>query len=208
MGFMGTSSVVVEADVVETINEIRETVMSRIPARYLDLESHADGDILKQRAAGGETSLQLGLAPCSNVLVYVNPPRVWGDRDASTALTHGNGMTVVDSTGAIALDVALQTGDVVIAEYDHGAMEDCALIRRIIVDMVAAEWARRLFPDDQRWDRYAEWERSAWMDLSRMNRKDGERMGIAMFDRLKLVHETQAPRMVGGGGVDLGGGMM
>lgn len=207
-GFLGDGSTIPLADVVESLEEQVDTVISRVPSMYGALTERIDGEILVRSALGGEGTIQLGLFPVSKVRVYVNLDRPWSVRRASDSLRDGVGCIVDADTGLVTLEETLDVDDTVVAEYDHGAMASCYLLRRIAVDLTAAEWARRLYPDDQRFDRYAEWEKRAWFDLSRMRRKDDERMGIRMFDRLKLIEETQEERMVGGGELDSSGDMM
>lgn len=207
-GFLGADSTVPLADVIESLEEQVDTVVSRVPAIYGGLTERIEGEELIRSALGGEGTVQLGLFPVANVRVYVNLDRPWSVRRASDSLRDGVGCVVNAETGLVTLEETLDEDDIVVAEYDHGAMAKCYLLRRIAVDLTAAEWARRLYPDDQKFDRYAEWEKRAWFDLARMRRKDEERMGIRMFDRLKLIEETQEERMVGGGELDSSGDMM
>lgn len=197
--FLGQDSTVNVADVQDSCDEWAETVLSRIPAMYLGFSERSDkGEILVQSASGGETSVKLGLTPVvpGTVRIYVNLPVPWYSRQASLALS---GCTVDETTGIVTLPAPLRLDDTVVGEYHHTAMSECSLLRRITVDLAATEWARRLYPDDRQFDRYLEWEKSAWFDLARMKSKDGERMGIRMFDRLQLLDETKEERLVGGG---------
>lgn len=207
-GFLGVNSRVDESDVEESISEGVDTVISRVTARYGGLTEHVDGEILVRSALGGETALQLGLYPATNVRLWVSLDGPWETRRAADCLRQDAGCTVDSETGVVTLNRPLTVDDFVAAEYDHTATRNCHLLRRIAVDLIAVEWARRLYPDDQHFERYHEWQKNAWIDLARMQRKDGERMGIRMFDRLRLIDETQAERMVGGGELDSGGGML
>lgn len=198
--FLGDDSTIQTADVQESLEEVVDTVISRIPARYGAISERVEGEYIVRCAIGGETALTLGLFPASDVRLYINLNVPWDSRRPAESLRDGAGCTVNVSTGGITLETALATDDCVVAEYNHTAMAECHLLRRIAVDLVAAEWARRIYPDDTKFERYLEWERRANYDLARMKgMKDGERMGIRMFDRLDLVNETQEERMVGGG---------
>lgn len=209
-GFLGPDSTVNPADVVESIEEQESTVFSRCPAIYLPLFTAVPGEIVIRSAIGGETGFVLGLAPVSDVLIYINLTTDWDSRKPADALRDGHGCSIDLVTGTVTLTGGreLRAGDSVVAEYSHNAMPQCHLLRRITIDLTAAEWARRLYPDDQRWDRYAEWEKRAWYDLARMRNKDNERMGIEMFDKLDLINETYVSRNVGGLGFSTDGYMM
>lgn len=209
--FMGDNATanVTTADVEETLEQFTQTVTSRVPSIYGPfMRGEVKGEILVRSARGGETTVQLGLKPVSDVLIWVNLDRPWNVRRTSDALRDGYGCTVNETTGLVTLDRALTADDTVVAEYKHGALPSCHLLRRMVLDLTAAEWARRLYADDTMFDQYEAWEKSAWVDLSRMRGKDGERMGIDMFDRLTMVDETFEERGVGGGDMDASGDMM
>lgn len=205
MGFLGANSAIDASDVVESIEEWEETVLSRLPQRYQALLTRVDGETLTRSATGGETKFTLGLKPVSNVILYREfRCQAWSER---TAFDRYENFTVEPATGAISLGESLTLGMNLLAEYDHGALPGCKLLKRIIKDIVAAEWARRLYPDDERFDRYAEWEQQAFGDIARMKKTDDGRLGIRMFDDLDLINETRSPAIVVGP-VDLNGGML
>lgn len=199
-GFLGENSVIQTADVEETLEEFVETVISRIPAKYGAISERVEGEYIVRCAVGGETVLKMGLYPVSDVRIYINLNVPWDSRKPVESLRDGVGCSVNQNTGEVTLNVALAADDCVVAEYNHAAMAECMLLRRIAIDLCAGEWARRIYPDDTQFARYQEWERRANFDLARMKgTKDGERMGIRMFDRLRLIDETREERMVGGG---------
>ena len=200
-GFLGSDGTITDADVEETIDEFEETAFSRMPQRYQDLLTACDGEILTRDpggALGTETSFTVSLYPCDNLLLYKNfGGKTWAQRTPFDAMTEGADYTLDKTTGVITLPTVLSKGDRLFAEYTHTAASGCKLLRRIVKDLCATEWARRLNPDDEQFERYTEWETQAYSDLSRMSRPKGDeaRQGIRTFDRIKLVYETRSARM-------------
>jgi len=206
-GFLGDQSTISEADVVEVISEFEDSVLSRIPARYQALLTRVDGEVLiggnrsPGGATGGETEFTLGLYPASDLILYQNfatswpgsTTKPWPSRTPSDVLPESY-YTFVPATGKITLSEPLLRGYTLIAEYSHQACSRCQVLRRIVKDLVATEFARRLYPDEERFERYREWEQQAYTDINRMHRTDDVRFGLQMFDQLDLVNVTRVNR--------------
>jgi hypothetical protein len=209
-GFMGSEdTTTVEAEVLESIEEFEESSFGRLNGRHQELLHYVSGEYLTRKtgAKGGETQFTPGLTPAANLTLYLDYEGNWNDRCELDALVLNTHYTVHPSTYVITLTTALAAGQTLIAEYDHTALANCKLLRKIVKDLVATEWARRRNPDDATFARYLEWERQAYGDLARLRKKDGEKLGIQMFDRLNLVEETQVSRSVSDE-YDGDGGMM
>lgn len=200
-GFLGSASAVTTEDVQETIDEWEETVLSRMPARYQDLSTYIDGEIViggrKSRggATGTETGFQLSLFPVSNVHLYLNYlGKPWDARTREDELDPSY-YTINPATGAgTFVGITLDESDTLIATYEHTGMGNSQLLRRIVKDLVAVEWARRLNPQDENFDQYTAWETQAYSDLDRMYREDQGKIGIKVLDDIELVHETVIAR--------------
>ncbi len=208
-GFLGSRCVsVTEADVIEAIEEFEETVLQRTPGRYQDLFFYVNGEVLcgGKRSMGGatgdgtETSFTCALAPVSDLKLYQNYPssRPWTQRGPTDRLALNTDYTVNLTTGAITLITALSQGDTLIAEYVHSALSQCKLLRKIVKDLVAVEFARRLYSDSDRFERYLEWETQAYSDLARLHKPDSERgkLTLKLFDDIDLIDPVNVRRDV------------
>lgn len=203
-GFLGSASGVSSDDVTTSILEAEEILLARLPQRYVALLNKVDGEYLfggadspgGAKGDGTETTATLGLFPASNLKLYRNFSGNWSERQPVHRMTVTTDYTFVAETGVITLTAALVQGDTLIAEYDHTALSKCNALRGLLKNLVAAEWARRLYPDDEQFERYTEWETQAYSDLKRMRATGDDRVGILMFDRLDLVHETRGRRNV------------
>lgn len=198
-GFLGSADDTHQtADVTESILEKEERVFGRLQGRYAELSRYVSGEWLCRGAIGDgtETSFTLGLKPATNVRLYVDFVGHWSERCPADRLTITTDYAIDLSTGVITLVTALTEGQTLIAEYNHSGLASCYLLRDIVKDLVAVEWARRLYPSDESFARYAEWERQAYSDLARLRKKDGEKLGIPLLDDLDLVNETLEPYSV------------
>lgn len=210
-GFLGEESELDPVtDVQPVIDEWDETVQGRLPGRVFSLLTRVDGEVLCQCAAGDgtETEFQLSLFPCSSVELYRNYMKpLWSERKPCDRLG-ADEFEVDEETGVVTLSTPLNAGENLIACYDHQAASKCLVLRRIVIDLAAAEWARRLWPGEAQEETAKAWELQAYSDLSRIQKmaKDGK-LGIPMIDRMHLVDETRIDRMVIDMG-DMGGGMM
>lgn len=173
----------------EIIRTAEDRVLMRLPHRYRQLCRHVDGEVLIRSASGGERVFQTGLAPISDLLLYLNFPgsRMYSGRDRSLALPE-EAYSYTPETGAIELLNGLQPSDRLWAEYDHEAGHRLLALRDVAMTLAAVEVARRMAffarGDSDGPDVFNDWEQSAYGDLNRMQCVD-------VLDRLNLVRETE-----------------
>jgi hypothetical protein len=198
-GFLGAQDkIATTGDVLETIEEKEERALGRLNARHFEMTTYISGEMLTKAAKGTETAFTVGLFPASNLQLYLDYQGIYAERTPCDTLDEDVHYTFNGTTGLITLTTPIRRGANLIAEYDHQALSKCLLLRDIVKDLVAVEWARRLYPDDESFARYLEWERQAYSDLARLRKKDGEKLGIKMFDDIsrRLIDPTQEPRSV------------
>lgn len=205
-GFLGSASAVTHADVDNTILEWEDTIFSRLPARYKRLLTRVDGEVLTKYATGSETTFTLSLLTASNLKLYVNLACPWDGRCYADEWPTTN-YSYVGATGVITPTGTLAQGSTLIAEYDHTGLGGSKLLRRLVQDLVAVEWARRLYSDEGIWERIQGWESQAYTDIGRMFRNDEGRLGIRLFDNIELINPTTMNRQVAEP-ADFNGGMM
>jgi hypothetical protein len=167
-----------------------DRVLMRLPHRYRQLCRRVDGEILTQRAKGGETTFALGIFPvvAGTLKLWKNFPTsgMWTGRDPRLAMD--SGFSVNTSTGLVTLSTALVAGDSLYAEYDHTGASSLLALRDMALTLAAVEVARRFafFRDGEGFERFDNWERGVYLDLERMTCIDA-------LDRIQLVREDTEP---------------
>lgn len=188
---VGTGGDVTEAVAVNEILQPAESrVLMRLPGRLRSLCTHVDGEFLTRYAAAGETGpFAFGLTPASNVCVWRSFPGnvTWGRRRSVEPLA-SSAYTVNAGGTTLTLAAGLTEGQTLVVEYDHGAAATALPeLRDIALTLAAVEAARRVgfFADAEGWERFANWEQSAYADLTRHNE-------IQAFASLDLVRPATA----------------
>jgi hypothetical protein len=165
-------------------------VQCRTPERYRKMFSTIEGEIIVDYALEGQRTAKLGLTPVnvSSVFLYYNffrnYQRPYGSRDKSEAMS---GFAVTEA-GTITFATALRKGDIVIADYSHGATAGCLYLKRIALLFITASILDDL-PGMSRDEVRAEtMRRQAFGDLDRLKRGEA---GLPLFDELRLVAEYE-----------------
>lgn len=188
---IGSGNDLSEAGAQDLLDAAADRVLMRLPHRYRQLCRRVDGEILTQRAAGGESSFVVGLFPLvsGTVKLWKNFPTsgLWTQRDPHLEMAV-DGFSVDASTGTITLVSPLAVGDRLYAEYDHAGASKLLALRDMALTLAAVEVARRFafFRDGEGFERFDNWERSVYLDLERMTCIDG-------LDRIQLVREDTEP---------------
>lgn len=181
------------SDLLEIVEECEAEAVGYLRLKYQGLMRHVDGERVIVDAAGGETSLQLGLFPvvAGTVTLFRNFPmtRAWRERRPADAMEEE--FSVEASTGAVTLSEALSEGDRVYAVYDHEAASKFLGIKRSVGSLAAAEIARRFayFRSAEGFDRFEAWEVSARAHLRDLGKPSGPTEEL--IERLDLVDETR-----------------
>ena len=196
-GFLGANSSIDVNEVEETILEWTSYVIDRLPPRYKRLTTYIDGEVIfgnnskRGVAKGGETTFSLGLANVSNVKLIKNfNKKRWSWRNYEDEMDESE-YTVDEETGEIILNNALDKNDKLYAIYDHNNMKNCLTLKRIIIDLVAASYAKILFMDEERLTNFEATETQAYVDLQRIREDESVgKLNLKFFDDLDLIEET------------------
>ena len=194
-GLLGTLDAETTAKLETTLAEQEAYVDSRVPPKYYRLFDHIDGEIVigAPGARGTETQVQLSLYPCSNVVLYINYGGVWDERTWDNSVDESL-YEVDEETGLVTFETGfLKRNDRLVATYDHAGMGRCLLLRKIILDLAAAEVFRQYNPANQTPQIQQEWAKQAYSDLARMERRDDGILRIAFLDDIDLIKETNSP---------------
>lgn len=176
-----------EAEAIATIAE--DKVLMRLPARYRRMLRRIECEFVVRYATDGQTSVQTGLFPITNLKLYKNynlHGKGWAARNVDDQLAE-SAYSVTLSTGAITITGGLNKGDTLIAEYDHTAAGTIPGLKDIAATIAAVEIARRLafFQGGDGYDRFSDWESSAYADLNRV-------ISVDKLDNLNVGFETQS----------------
>jgi hypothetical protein len=189
---IGESGDLSEAMVLEIVEAQEAMVESYLPHKYQVLLRRVEGEVAVRFAAGGETTVQSGLTPMTELHgVYRNFPRTraWGDRRPGERLVEGTEYSVVLVTGTVTLAVPLLEEERVYLDYSHGAAAGFVDLRHLVLNLTAVEVSRRLsyFRSAEGFDRFEQWQSSASGHLRDL---DQGRVKVPRLDRLELVNET------------------
>lgn len=177
------------AEAEEILNIAEDRVLMRLHPRYRQLLREVDGEILVRSAQGGESVFVTGIAPVSDVKLWLNFPRerMWESRSTDLAMASVT-YSVDATTGTITLAAALVKGDRLFATYKHTGANKVLGLRDSALTLAAVEVSRRFafFRDGQEADAFGDWESSTYQDLNNLK-------GVDLLDRLELVRGETEP---------------
>jgi len=211
----GGSSTVIDADeMADTKAEFSSYVIDRLPPRIKRLCTFIDGQWLAGNpadslsAAGGETEFDTGMLNISNVKLYKNYAGKWNQKRASDQMDSDE-YTVDSETGIITLAEPLEENDSLIATYNHSNLSNCLTLKRIVIDLIAAHFAKQVYADEEKLTSFTQIEQQAYSDLKRVrdSKEDGA-INLDFFDRLALVNETVNDKTSGVANIRYGSGML
>lgn len=139
-------------DVVQMMELEEQAIISMLPEHYRNiLSGRVSGEYLTDKdlgAATGTTELQLSFAPIveDSLLLFHNfhdLAKPWRDRTRSDAMSTAD-YTVDEETGIITLAESLQSGDSVLAVYQHDAGAMFTSVRQLVLKAARLEWHLRL----------------------------------------------------------------
>lgn len=219
---VGAGSGEIASSLVEdTIAQHDEMVLSVLPEKYRRMARKVEGETVVEYATAGQSSFTCGLVPVTagTLFLYVDwgtggvgtggsgqgaGGRDWYQFDPGRDVPYAHrtpadalgstAYTLTPSTGSVALTDPLAEGQKIYADYEHTAMTGCKFLRKIALDLIAADLTKRLpSVTVEVWNSADRDEATAKALLLQIVEGNA---GIDTFDNLKLVadYETRAER--------------
>lgn len=176
-----------EEDCLAVIEAKEAEVVAQMRERDRDLLRAVDGELAVAYATAGQVMVRATLTPilAGTLKVYVNLARAWVDRRPTDVLAEA-GYSVNLTTGVITLGTALEEGDQVALEYEHGWATKELHLKDLATTLAAVEIVRRYgVREAEGFDRFEQWRQEAQAALDRM--RGNERAVVPGLERVPVV---------------------